>query len=478
MMTLHIHRAVRPGLACLTLAALLWGGSTRADSPQITWEPTNPGISVHTAGPALDRLWTWHCDDPGNNFPLSQRCRVIDTTLGAPGSGQEVTLADADCGVVNSDPTTVTYTYDVAVPQSDHRYYYQAYCLDGIGFSWWSAWYFWYDVTPPSTWITTGPPATSPASSAAFDFQCDDLSFGYDFGTSSYEARCFLRCTLFNDTTNTVVVPEQPCDIADVTSAATVASNAYSGLGPGVYRFEVYGRDGAGNESTVETWVWEITDTDGDGIPDGDDNCPADPNFNQADGDGDTVGDVCDNCPTVANAGQEDGDGDGIGNVCDNCAADPNPSQEDNDVDGLGDVCDPDDDNDGVADPGDNCPFVANPGQEDTDGDGVGDACDGDDDNDGIDDGPDNCDLVANPGQEDTDGDGIGDACDPDDDNDGVPDVTDNCGLVANPGQADTDGDGIGDACEDDDDADGIPDVTDNCPVNANPGQEDTDGDG
>lgn len=49
-------------------------------------------------------------------------------------------------------------------------------------------------------------------------------------------------------------------------------------------------------------------------------------------------------------------DGDGITDGLDNCPNDPNPAQVDNDLDGAGDVCDIDDDNDGVLDGVDNCP--------------------------------------------------------------------------------------------------------------------------
>jgi hypothetical protein len=58
-------------------------------------------------------------------------------------------------------------------------------------------------------------------------------------------------------------------------------------------------------------------DSDGDGICDIEDNCPAKANPGQEDGDRDGVGDVCDNCPKVANADQKDTDKDGIGDACD-----------------------------------------------------------------------------------------------------------------------------------------------------------------
>ncbi|MDF1544576.1 MAG: thrombospondin type 3 repeat-containing protein [bacterium] len=128
-----------------------------------------------------------------------------------------------------------------------------------------------------------------------------------------------------------------------------------------------------------------ILDSDGDGVDDDNDNCPAISNPLQEDADGDGIGDVCDDCTDV--------DGDGFGdpgyaaNTCtdDNCPTIANPLQEDADGDNIGDVCDDctDTDGDGYGNPGyaantcadDNCPDDANPGQEDTDGDGVGDAC-------------------------------------------------------------------------------------------------------
>lgn len=75
----------------------------------------------------------------------------------------------------------------------------------------------------------------------------------------------------------------------------------------------------------------EEIDTDGDGVNDTLDNCPAYPNSLQLDSDmiyiygetdftgwvSDGYGDACDNCPKAFNSNQNDTDGDGIGDVCD-----------------------------------------------------------------------------------------------------------------------------------------------------------------
>lgn len=71
-----------------------------------------------------------------------------------------------------------------------------------------------------------------------------------------------------------------------------------------------------------------------------------------------------------------DADEDGVIDRDDNCPDDPNPDQANADGDGQGDVCDGDRDGDGVDNDGDNCPDDANAEQDDAEGDGVGDACD------------------------------------------------------------------------------------------------------
>ena len=84
-----------------------------------------------------------------------------------------------------------------------------------------------------------------------------------------------------------------------------------------------------------------ITDSDGDGVRDEDDNCPQVSNPGQENSDGDPLGDACDNCPQMTNNDQADADNDRVGDVCDNCGENFNPGQEDCDNNGIGDACDP-----------------------------------------------------------------------------------------------------------------------------------------
>ena len=223
-------------------------------------------------------------------------------------------------------------------------------------------------------------------------------------------------------------------------------------------------------------------DTDLDGTPDKDDNCPTTANADQSDIDNDGDGDLCD----------DDIDDDGINNYDDDCNG-PTANWDSTDwlLDRDGDGChdateDDDDDADGILDLDDSCDDFTtqhnwtSTNLSDWDSDGCKDSIeDDDDDSDGVPDGSDLC--PTNPSWKnwtsdsstDLDSDGChDDGEDSDDDGDGILDDLDACyrgevGWTQN-SSTDFDGDGCRDDVEDlDDDNDGVVDVTDRCPTGA-----------
>ena len=158
--------------------------------------------------------------------------------------------------------------------------------------------------------------------------------------------------------------PREPCDTVcdDLTveaiaeeganvRAAALASDASGGT----IRYRFRADDGLGSVVTVGPQEDNVADFDlspGDWTisvrvsdnsncsPSSPDNsCVADPITVSADADGDGVVDGEDNCPATANEDQADSDVDGVGDACDNCPDDANPAQADENGDGVGDAC-------------------------------------------------------------------------------------------------------------------------------------------
>ena len=130
-----------------------------------------------------------------------------------------------------------------------------------------------------------------------------------------------------NTVTSTIPVGSYPHDVAvnpttNTVYTANMQSNSVSVI------------NGAPENTALASVSFSVSDSDGDGIIDAVDNCPATSNTDQADTDGDGIGNVCDATPNG------DTDGDGVDNLADNCPTTSNADQSDSDNDGIGDVCD------------------------------------------------------------------------------------------------------------------------------------------
>ena len=150
-----------------------------------------------------------------------------------------------------------------------------------------------------------------------------------------------------------------------------------------------------------------VTDSDGDGVPDDQDGCAADPGKTEpgvcgcgtadTDSDGDNTADCIDGCPAdggktesgVCGCGtaDTDSDGDNTADCIDGCPADGGKTESG--VCGCG-TADTDSDGDNTADCIDNCVGIPND-QADADADGAGDLCD----------------VCPFDAQDDADGDGV-----------------------------------------------------------------------
>jgi hypothetical protein len=148
-------------------------------------------------------------------------------------------------------------------------------------------------------------------------------------------------------------------------------------------------------------------DSDGDGVPDYQDEFPNDPNC-QDDSDGDGVCDSEDAFPDDPSK-TADSDGDGVADVNDQCpGTDPGTSVNEN-------GCPVDSDDDGVPDIDDECSDTSSSTQVNENG------CPLDSDNDGVPNKNDECSGTPSGAEVDQEG------CAVDTDNDGVADINDSC---------------------------------------------------
>jgi hypothetical protein len=132
--------------------------------------------------------------------------------------------------------------------------------VDDIGYS---------PVPQPDTEITAGPQGTAASGAGSFAFAANQPAISF-------------RCTLDGAITRGCASPF-----------------AFTGLKPGPHTFTVAMSDGWGSlDATPAARTWTISD--GDGVPDGDDNCPAASNPSQADRDENGRGDACDLAPPAA----------------------------------------------------------------------------------------------------------------------------------------------------------------------------------
>ena len=165
--------------------------------------------------------------------------------------------------------------------------------------------------------------------------------------------------------------------------------------------------------------------------------------------------DLYDFCDRIVASSDLDTDGDGVPDYSDNCPATANADQADDDGDGAGDACDDDADNDGTPDADDGCPDDSDKTSPGQCGCGVSDA---DTDADGALDCHDDCPL--DPAKIASGLCGC-DVADDDSDEDGAPDCLDDC--PADPAKTAPGGCGCGQP-DVDDDGDAVADCLDECP--------------
>ncbi len=206
--------------------------------------------------------------------------------------------------------------------------------------------------------------------------QCAELPCGYSYTIAGapLEKHCFQQKPV-------TAATKAPVVTSGITMQTITAAQTYYQVqttGTATYTTQpivlqtpslaMTGSDNVGLHDVV------LADSDNDGLPDINDNCPHSANPEQYDYDNDGAGDDCDSCMIAKNPDQKDTDGDLIGDACDLCPLSKEPDIQGNtdDMDAPGAE---DSDNDRIGNRCDNCPTIANPDQKDSNNDGIGDAC-------------------------------------------------------------------------------------------------------